>query len=127
MSRFTGKGFTEDNIADAGYKDVARQVAVLIRNDGEAPATIRVMAVQHDTYHDNGSVSCEKNLGAGEQGLFFLTAQPLKWLRRLGIASSDEKASLRVRQLSIIMAPRNRLTPSPPRPVDGSQATPTLK
>jgi hypothetical protein len=115
MSGFTGKGFTEDHIGDAGYKDVARQVAVLIRNDGDVPAVIRVMAVQHDNYHDNGIQSCEKQLGAGGQGLFLLTAQPLKWLRRLEIASGDGNASLRVRQLAIIMAPRDRLAPSPPR------------
>jgi hypothetical protein len=111
MQKFTGKGFTEDSIEDAGFKDVARQVAVVIRNEGEAPALVRATATLHDTYHDNGSETCAQRLAPGVQGMFLLTAPPRKWIRRIDIAGASGPARLRFVQLAFVMVPRDRIEP----------------
>jgi hypothetical protein len=103
MSRFTGKGMVVDHIDDAGFKDAVRQVAVMIRNEGDAPGVIRVTATLHDTYHDNDTVVSEKRLGAGDQGLFILAAPPLKRIRRLKIASDNGQCALRLREFAFVL------------------------
>ena len=69
MRDFTGKGFTRDSIAYGGFKDVPRQVTLVIRNSGEEAARVQVTATLHDTYHDNGQIQCEKSLKPGEEGI----------------------------------------------------------
>jgi hypothetical protein len=109
MNRFTGKGMVADYIDDAGFKDVVRHVAVVIRNDGDVPCIISVTGTLHDTYHDNGTAACEKLLGAGEQGLFILAAPQLKWLRRLKISSDNGRCAMHLQELAFVLVPRNQL------------------
>jgi len=109
ISRFTGKGMVEDHIDYAGFKDVVRQVAVVVRNESRAPVQVRLTATLHDTYHDNGTATREKALPAGGQALFVFAAPPLKWIRRLEIGSRDGQATMRLQQLAFVLTPRNAL------------------
>jgi len=78
MKRFAGKGWTAGDIAYGGFKDVPRQVALVIRNPRSEAARVRVKATRHDTYHDNGWARCERELGPGGRGLFILAAPARK-------------------------------------------------
>ena len=111
MKGFTGKGHTAGQIAYGGYKDVPRQVALVIGNTGSKATRVRVEATLHDTYHDNGRQQCIKALAAGEQGLFIFGAPSLKWIRRLSITNETESGKLSLARFAFVMAPRNNLMP----------------
>ena len=111
MKRFTGKGHTAGLIAYGGYKDVPRQVAIVIGNTGSKAARVRVEANFHDTYHDNGSQQCVQTLAPGKQGLFLLGAPALKWIRRLTITNETETGKLSLVRFAFVMAPRSDLMP----------------
>ena len=108
-NEFTGKRMAASHIEDAGFKDVVKQVAVVIRNGSDVPCEISVSATLHDTYHDNGVAKCIHRLNPGEQGLFVLGAGSSKWIRRLMISGDRNQASLQVQQVAFILAPRNQL------------------
>jgi len=110
MKDFTGKGHTTASIAYGGFKDVPRQVTLVIRNSGKKVALVQVEATLHDTYHDNGQVTTAKELKPGEQGSFVLTAAAKKWIRRLAV-TSDNNANLDIKQFAFTMIPRSNLTP----------------
>jgi len=109
MKKFTGKGHTTTSIAYGGFKDVPRQVELVIRNVGRKAARVRVEAILHDTYHDNGQEQCAKTLKPGEQGSFTLKAPSLKWIRRLSITSDKGSGDLEIEQFAFEMTPRNKL------------------
>jgi len=116
MKDFTGKGYTTDHIAYGGFKDVPRQVALVLRNAGDTATRVRVEATLHDTYHDNGREHCEQELGTGEQCLCLLSAPASKWIRRLTVTSAKESGDLHLEKFAFIMASRNELTPPPAPP-----------
>jgi len=65
MKQFTGKGHMAASIAYGGFKDVPRQITLVIRNAGKKVALVQVEAILHDTYHDNGQVTTAKKLKPG--------------------------------------------------------------
>ena len=109
MRDFTGKGFTRDSIAYGGFKDVPRQVTLVIRNSGEEAARVQVTATLHDTYHDNRQIQCEKSLKPGEEGAFVLDAPAKKWIRHLALTGGTKGAGLRLEQVGVALIPRNAL------------------
>jgi len=121
MKGFTGKGWTTGAIAYAGFKDVLRRVTLVIRNTGRKAVRVRVEAVLHDTYHDNGQEQCERELAPGEQGLFILSAPPLKWTRRLSITSGTKNAELGLAGLACAVTPRSKLEPPKPPPFGNAE------
>ena len=109
MKQFTGKGHTAASIAYGGFKDVPRQVTLVIRNTGKKVELVQVEATLHDTYHDNGQVTTAKKLKPGEQGSFVLTAPSLKWIRRILITSENSDRDLHIEQFAFVMIPRSEL------------------
>lgn len=97
------------SIAYGGFKDVPRQVMLVIRNTGEKTATVQVTATLHDTYHDRGQVQSEKTLKPGEEGAFVLKAPAQRWIRHLAIAGENEIADLSVDDLAFAVSPRSQL------------------
>ena len=106
MKRFTGKGHTTANIAYGGFKDVPREVTLMIRNTGKKAAAVKVTANLHDTYHDNGQVQSGKTLKPGEEGAFVLNAPATKWIRHLAIAGG---ANLELEKMAFSVSPRSEL------------------
>ncbi|MCP4452863.1 MAG: hypothetical protein GY809_15485, partial [Planctomycetes bacterium] len=109
MDKFTGKGHTTASIAYGGFKDVPRQVRLVIRNTGKKRATVRVTATLHDTYHDHGQVQCGKTLKPGEEGRFVLNAPAKRWIRHLAIVSQNKATDLSLDDVAFAMSPRNQL------------------
>ena len=110
-ARFSGKNFTTGHIDDGGFKDVPRQVALVVRNAGDTATRVRVEATMHDTYHDNGMEHCEQELPPGGKGMFILSAPSLKWIRRLAVSSAN-KCEMRLEQFAFITTPRSELNPT---------------
>ena len=109
MDKFTGKGHTTANIAYGGFKDVPRQVLLVIRNTGKQSAAVRVTATLHDSYHDHGQVQSKKALRPGEGGAFLLEAPAKRWIRHLAITSENEVTDLSLDALAFAVSPRNQL------------------
>ena len=109
MKKFTGKRERTSSIAYGGFKDVPRQVELVIRNVGRKAARVRVEAILHDTYHDNGQVQSEKVLDPGRQKSFTLTAPAKKWIRRLSVTSENKSSDLRLEQFMFNVSPRSKL------------------
>ena len=109
MDKFTGKGFTTASIAYGGFKDVPRQVRLVIRNTGKKTATVQVTATLHDTYHDHGQVQNHKTLKPGEEGTLVLKAPAKRWIRHLAIASENDITDLSLDALAFAVSPRSQL------------------
>ena len=112
-SKFTGKSFAVDHIDYGGFKDVARQIALAVRNTGDQATRVRVGATLHDTYHDSSREQCEQQLGSGEQGLFILSAPSRKWIRHLAVSSTG-KGDMRIERFAFTVAPLSELNPKIP-------------
>ncbi len=131
MDKFTGKGHTTASIAYGGFKDVPRQVRLVMRNTGKKTATVQVTATLHDTYHDHGQVHSDRTLKPGEEGAFVLNAPVKRWIRHLAIASENDITDLSLDDLAFAVSPRNQLhtaaaTPNrsvSENPVVGSRAS----
>jgi hypothetical protein len=114
--KFTGKINATTNIAYGGFKDVPRQVTLVIQNTGKKSATVQVTANLHDTYHDNGQVHNEKTLKSGEEGAFVINAPSLKWIRSLLIKNSNGSDGLQLKSFAFDMLPRSQLAESKKEP-----------
>jgi poly(3-hydroxybutyrate) depolymerase len=109
MDKFTGKGFATASIAYGGFKDVPRQVRLVMRNTGKETATVQVTATLHDSYHDHGQVQSDKTLKPGEAGRFVLKAPAKRWIRHLTIVSNSEVTDLSLDAMAFAVSPRNQL------------------
>jgi len=109
MDKFTGKGHTMASIAYGGFKDVPRQVMLVMRNTGKKTTTVQVTATLHDTYHDHGQVQSDKTLKPGEEGRFVLNAPAKRWIRHLAIASENDITDLSLDDLAFAVSPRSQL------------------
>lgn len=112
MDKFTGKRNAASSIAYGGFKDVAQQVTLVIRNNGKQAAAVTVTANLHDTYHDNGQVKSEQSIPAGEAGTFVLNAPTLKWIRHLALTATNQ-SEIRLESLAFKVVPRSKLNPIP--------------
>jgi len=109
MKRFTGKGHTTAEIAYGGFKDVPREVTLVIRNAGREATRVRVEATLHDTYHDNGRKAIEVRVDADKAESITLIAPGRKWIRHLAIGTSDGNSALRLDEFAFAVSPRSDL------------------
>ncbi len=85
-------------IAYGGYKDVARDTTLTLKNVGDEPAKLTCTVVWNDTYHDNGETEKSVALQPGESTtLEFTVPHPRKYLRR--ILFTDVQGDVRVVRL----------------------------
>lgn len=115
MKEFTGKRLTTASIPYGGFKDVPRQVTLMLRNTGKEVAKVQVTANLHDTYHDNGQSLSKKTLEPGEEGTFVLNAPAKKWIRCLTVISNNGSSDLTLTRFAFEMAPRSKLLPAKKR------------
>jgi hypothetical protein len=113
MKQFTGKGHTISSIDYGGFKDVPRQVTLVIRNSGKKIALVQVEATLHDTYHDNGRQQSSKTIKPGQRETFVFTAPAYKWIRRLSVTSDNGSSDLSLERFAFVMTTRNKLADKP--------------